>query len=70
MGRDEHVFRMTKSRDFPEGVQLHVAGMTHSEGKMVSFGVQLHKDFNVAHLYCVDHNIHLTSKLACMCDDK
>jgi hypothetical protein len=35
---------------------------------MNSFGVQLHQDFKIEHLYCVDHNIQLTAKLAC--DDK
>jgi hypothetical protein len=48
---------------------LHVAAITtDTEGKMNSFGVQLHEDLNIDHLYCVDHNIQLTAKLAC--DDK
>jgi hypothetical protein len=32
------------------------------------FGVQLHEDLNIDHLYCVEHNIQLTAKIAC--DDK
>jgi hypothetical protein len=35
---------------------------------MNSFGVQLHDDFNIDHLYCIDRIIHLTAKL--VCDDK
>jgi hypothetical protein len=32
---------------------------------MNSFGVQLIEDLNIDHLYCADHNIQLTAKLAC-----
>jgi hypothetical protein len=41
---------------------------TNTEGKMNFFRVQLNEDLNIDHLYCVDHNIQKTAKLAC--DDK
>jgi hypothetical protein len=48
---------------------LHVEVMTtDTEGKMNAFGVQLYEGFKIEHLYCVDHTIQLTAKLAC--DDK
>jgi hypothetical protein len=42
--------------------------ITDIKRKLNSFGVHLKEDFNLDHLYCVDHKIQLTAKLAC--DDK
>jgi hypothetical protein len=39
---------------------------TDIQQKMNSFGVQLNEDFNMDHLYCVDHKIQLTASLHVM----
>lgn len=54
---------VTKFEEYGFELSFVIAVVTDTTGNMNTFGEYLRQK-NVTHLYCVDHNLHLTAKLA------